>query len=298
MQTIVYFNLWEIDIWQATRKDDKFQTILIKNVYTIDMSQKRHPKKHLRKKKKDRIQATVIAANENLSVTYDVLHDKIGFVNVEVESLHHEVFYERDSGKNKMVSQVSCNADKSYLNQIQNLKDNVDFLFAVDTNTFEIDGQRTSFSVSYGVPHILSSYDVKKIPFQPFMAFEINEVCSTFNPECVGWHLLIQHIIKKSTYNLKHRITIAVDSELNLHEKINSLEIPYYSKYYLPNNMQIMYTSADTGKEFLANQMISYCDKMASELIKYFKDKKIKLNPHNNGNHLFRGFRPLLFKTH
>ena len=258
------------------------------------MSQQRHLKRHLNKKKEDCVQATVTAINENLSITYDVLHDKVGFVNAEVESVYHEVFYERDSGKNKVVSKVSCNANKSYLNQIQNLKDNVDFLFAVDTNTVEIDGHRTSFSVSYNVTHILSSYDLK-IPFRPFLAFEINEVCSTVNPERVGLHLLIQHIIKNSGYNLKHRIKIVVDSELNLHKKFNDQEMPYYSTCYLPDNIQVMYASTDTGKELLANQIISYCDKMANKTSKYFKDKKIKLNSRNNGNHLFRGFRRISF---
>jgi hypothetical protein len=254
------------------------------------MSQKRHLRRHLIKKKKNRVQATVIAKNENLSVTYDVLHDKVVFVNAEAESVYHEVFYERDSGKDKMVSQVSSNFNNSYLSQIQNLKNNVDFLFAVDTNTIEIDGQRTSFSVSYSIPCILSSYGLQ-IPFQPFLAFEINEVCSMVNPERIGWHLLVQHIIQNSGYNPKHRIVIAVDSELDLHKKINRREMPYYNTHYLPSNIQLMYTSADTGKEFLANQMISSCDKMASKIAKYFKDKKIRLNHWYNGDHLFRGHR-------
>jgi hypothetical protein len=259
------------------------------------MSNKRRLRRKLGKKKQDRILATITATSDDLSISYDIHKDKIEIHDALIETVHHEAFYERDSGKDKIVSQIPCEIDKGYLNQIKNLKNNIDFLFALDTNTFDMNGQRTSFSVCYFVPHALSMYR-NDIPFFPFSAFEVNEVRSKVNPECIGWHLLIDFIVNNQSYDLKQRIGIVVDSELGKLKSINSREAPYYDKYYLPENIQLLYAS-DKGKDCLINQMLSYCHKAAKKAEREYKKNEIKLNKRKNGDHNFRGFRLVKFKT-
>lgn len=254
------------------------------------MSKKRKNKKNTNKKKKDCAQISIQTTDTELKIVHDLSMDKLDFVNAKIQSAHHDVLYERESGKNKVVSHIDCDGKNIHLNQMQNLKNNVDFLFAVDTNTTSINNQRTSFSVSYFVPNILNSYG-SQIRFIPFLAYEINEVSLHINPERVGWHLLIQQIIKNPTYDLKQKIRIIVDSELDLLKNINDRKVSYYDIYFIPNNIQLMYASADTGKEFLANRMISLCDKMATKIAKYFIDTKVLLNDKKNGDSLFRGAR-------
>jgi len=259
------------------------------------MSNKRRLRRKLGKKKRDRILATITATSDDLSFSYDMHHDKIEIHNAKIESVHHEVLYERDSGKDKIISQIPCETDKGYLNQFDSLTNNIDFLFAIDTNTFDMNGQHTSFSACYFVPQALSMYR-NAFPFFPFSAFEINEVCSKVNPECIGWYLLIDFIVNNQAYNLKKRIGIVVDSELGKLKSINSREAPYYDNYYLPENIQLLYSS-DKGKDYLINQMLSYCHKAAKKAEREYKKNDIKLNCRKNGDHNYRGFRLVKFKT-
>jgi hypothetical protein len=259
------------------------------------MSNKRRLRRQLAKKKQDRILATITATNNDLSLSYDMHLDKIEIHDAKIESMHHEVFYERDSGKDKILSQIPCGPDKGYLNQIASLKDNIDFLFSIDTNTVDMNGQRTSFSVCYFVPQILSMYR-NDLPSLPFIAFEINEVSLKINPECIGWHLLIDYIVNNQAYNPKQRIGIAVDSELGNLKSINSRELPYYYKYYLPENIQLLY-AFEKGKDYLINTMLSYCHRAAKKAVRLYKENGIKLNCRKNGDCNFRGFRHLKFKV-
>ncbi len=259
------------------------------------MSNKRRLRRKLGKKKQDRILATITATSDDLSISYDMHKDKIEIHDAKIESVYHELFHERDSGKDKIVSQIPCGPDKGYLNQIACLKNNIDFLFAIDTNTVDMNGQRTSFSACYFVPHALSMYR-NDVPFLPFIAFEINEVSLRINPECIGWHLLIDCIVNNQVYNLKQRIGIAVDSELGSLKRINSRELPYYDKYYLPENIQLLYAS-EKGKDYLINQMLSYCHRAAKKTVRFYKENDIKFNFRKNGDSNFRGFRCIKVKA-
>jgi hypothetical protein len=261
------------------------------------MSHSRKVKRKLRKDKKDSVVATLAPTGSKFSIVYDPVQDRVLFPDAKIEQLHQAIYYDRDSGKEKIVSQIPCQNEKGYLSQIKSLQANVDFLFAVDTNTTEIDGQRTSFCVSYHVPQILSIYR-SVFPFTPFAGFEINEVCPAVNPERVGWHLLITHILEAAAYDPRQRIGIIVDSELRLHPAINCRESPYYADHLLPLNIQLIYASADVGKNELANQMMSYCDKAASITIECFLTQRPTLNQRTNGDSFFRGWRPLPFTTY
>ena len=244
-------------------------------------------------KKKDCILATITATDDNLSIHYDPQSDKVEFGNTQVDVVRHKIFYDKSSGKEKVLSQVPCVEDKVYFNQIQSIRANVDFLFAIDTHTVDICRERTSFSVSYFVPNTLSFYGTS-IPFELFKAFEINDVDSSVNPECIGWHLLIRQIIQSSSYDLKFRFGIVVDSELGLHDSINDRKEPYYKQYFLPENILLIYASKK-GENFLANKMLRYCHNAATRAIKYFKENNINLYKGENGDDFYRGCRFISF---
>jgi hypothetical protein len=128
-----------------------------------------------------------------------------------------------------------------------------------------------------------------------FTGFVIFEVSPNVNPECIGWHLLIDCIVKNQAYHLRHRIGIVVDSELGNLKSINSREQPYYLSYYIPENIQLLYAS-DKGKD-LTNMMLSACHKIANKVMKFYREHDIVLHCHKNGDCNFRGFRRIRFKT-
>lgn len=255
-------------------------------------------KKRSSRTKKQRIEyvyATVNAADGELEVTYDGQQNGFVFENLVPGSLHQKIVYERDSGKEKVLISTPCSDEIGRFETIENLKNNFDFLFAVDTNTRVVAGERTSLSVSYFVPNRLSSY-TKAIPFLPFCAFEINCIVNGVNPETVGWHILFEKLRNAGTFQISNRIGVIVDSELGRLIEVNRKGMPYYESYFLPDEIQLTYASSDTGKEFLPNQMISYCDKMAEKCLDYFVERGIETNKRENGDRNFRGFRVVNFK--
>ncbi len=268
---------------------------MVHNRKILKMPINKRSKRNSNKKKQDRIITTVTATNDNLSILYDICHNIVKINDAKIESMHHETFCERDSGKDKIISQTPCEEDKGYLNHFESLVNNIDFLFAVDTNTVEINKERISFSACFFTPKPLSA-DENIIRFLPFIAFEINDINLNVNPECIGWYLLINCIVSQKAYNFNQRIGIAVDSELGKLKNINSLKEPYYNKYYLPEKIQLLYAS-DKGKKYLANEMISCCHKAAKGIEEFYRKNDIKSNIQENGDCNFRGFRQIKLKA-
>ena len=219
------------------------------------MSTQRRIRRQSNKKRQDRLEATVTATSDDLSFSYDTIHDKIEIHNAKIESMRHEKYYERESGKDKIVSQTPCHVDKGFLNQFDSLTNNIDYLFAIDTNTVEINQKRRSFSASCFLPKPLFMYG-NAFQILPFIGFVIFDVNSRVNPECIGWHLLIDCIVNNQAYDLRRRIGIVVDSELGKLKGINSRQEPYYSAYLIPENIQLLY-AYDKGKD-LTNTILKF----------------------------------------
>jgi hypothetical protein len=66
----------------------------------------------------------------------------------------------------------------------------------------------------------------------------------------------------------------------------NTRSIPIYSDFYLPQNFELIYASADKGKrEYLVNALIATGEKMAKFLLKNISQNKVTdkgLNKVNN----------------
>lgn len=248
-----------------------------------------------RKRKTEYVYGTVNAVDGELEVAYDGQLAGFVFSNLVPGSLHQKIVYERYSGKEKVVLSTPCSDEIGRFQTIEILRKNFDFLFAVDTNTGIIGDERTSISVSYFVPKKLSSYS-KSIPFLGFCAFEINGVVDGINPETVGWHILFERLRNSVVFQHNTRIGVIVDSELDKILEMNRRNTPYYEGYYLPDGIQLVYASSDTGKELLPNQMISYCDKVAEKCLNCFAQKSVQTNKILNGDRNSRGYRVLNLK--
>ena len=62
-------------------------------------------------------------------------------------------------------------------------------------------------------------------------------------------------------------VAIVVDSELGALQQYNKREKPLVQDIYLPPGFTLVYASADSGMEFIANQLIRICDKCAGEVL-------------------------------
>ncbi len=211
-------------------------------------------------------------------------------------TLKQQISYERESGKEKVVLSSQSTGQFAQFETNTQIKENYDFLFAIDTNTEIIDETRVSITASYHVPKNLRNY-TDFIEFIPFAGLEIDEVSKAINPEIVGWFLTIKQILQSPTYNKSIRIGVIVDSELSKLSDFNQRRLPYYKESFLPDNIWFIYASSDTGKEYTSNIMISYCDKMAEKIIKYFKENSIKPYDKANGDNNDRGYRSINLQT-
>ena len=187
--------------------------------------------------------------------------------------------YKRQSGKEKYVVQSAGSGKSAHVNQIHNIQSNYDWLAGMDTNDFDYHGRRISVASSF-----LSETSIKQTSFSATIlpAFIISEVRDNLNPEVVGWHLFFKHILPLVEVSSERRLGFVVDSELGKHQSINSRQMPYYQDFYLPENVDLIYASSDTGTD-APNGLIKACDKASRELFVQIESGVIKLDERLGG---------------
>lgn len=82
---------------------------------------------------------------------------------------------------------------------------------------------------------------------------------------------VIKMITSNPDFNETNKLGIVIDSELDNLFRINNQEIPIFDNFFLPKNIELIYASADVGKDFLPNILISHCDKEAKEILNLIK---------------------------
>lgn len=188
--------------------------------------------------------------------------------------------YIRDSGKEKIVSRTFANDGKAHFSQQNHILSNFDSIAAIDTNDYRFIGRNLSISAPYYCKN-LKQTAVKPTEAVSMPFFIIENIQPGLNAEVVGWYLFIKHIIPIINLKKEERLALVVDSELGKLESINNRKTPYYSNYFLPENITLIYASADTGKDPL-NQLIKACDKSSKKYFKQIQESKLKI-PDNFG---------------
>lgn len=219
--------------------------------------------------------STTVTLEIDKSTTVDGLriypNGKIEFLNNDESIIPKEVYsdisYKRKKSP-KVLSKVSQNPENFGINHYATLQ-NFDFIFAIDTNTKEYNNQNLSVSCVVQCYKKQLAPDTIKFEFTPINFFEFRNIKE--KQENIAWGTLIELIMKSEIYNNKIKIGIVVDSDLGNILKMNNKQLPIFSNLFLPSNFELLYASADTGKEFLLNKLISMCDKQAS----MFMDKII-----------------------
>ena len=259
------------------------------------MARNKSKKKPKRNPRKEQILATVTATHDNLSFIFDNKCNKVILPGCTVESIEQRSFYDKLSSKEKILNTTPAKGPSSHFSQKDQLIANFDFLFAVDTNTAPYQNKEISICVSLLIKQQLQLCQ-NGFPFDIFRVIAFDGVSSDTNPECIGWHFIINDICNHKVYDINHRIGIVVDSELDKLPKFNRHETPYYKNHFLPQNIQFIYASADRGKDFLPNKMIADCDKTSTKLFEYFNGHNISIPFKNSNDSSFKGFNYLPVK--
>jgi hypothetical protein len=100
---------------------------------------------------------------------------------------------------------------------------------------------------------------------RPVAAIELHDVVG--NPERVVWRLVCGSVMAESNLRPGLRIGLVVDSSLGQLEVFNLRQCPILDDWYLPGPFTLIYASADSASECIANWLIRACDREARMLL-------------------------------
>ncbi len=189
-------------------------------------------------------------------IFYDEKGNKLDPKHIETGSS-----YNRDSGKLKTLNRYTPNPDNINTNPFVALT-KYKYLYVIDTNTKIVNSIKYSISVSLSVRY---SFNTKEWNANIYKTDTLIIKSPTLSGELTGWLDLLDRITNNPTYLPSDLIGIITDYELDKLTKFNLKELPLIDNFFLPDNVEFIYASADVGMDFPANKLIRECDKLANE---------------------------------
>jgi hypothetical protein len=191
------------------------------------------------------------------------------------ESAYHDINYDRKKNP-KILNKISLDPKQLSVDPHLALK-NFDLIYAIDTNTKLVNDDVISISciVLSKLTYCKNNEIIAK--YAPIHCLEFRNIKE--HAENIAWMKSIQLIIANPSYSPKLKIGFVVDSDLGNLPAYNKRTAPIYDDFYLPQNIELIYASADVGKEFLVNKLIALCEKEAKILL-----EDISLNKISNEN--------------
>jgi hypothetical protein len=223
------------------------------------------PKKPPRKKRIEHLYGTTAGDVTEIVVTVDQRTGEIQFGGAMVNT-YSEVSYERPKGP-KVVSRIPQAAPALTFHNSTALFKNYDFLCAVDTNTRMINDQKVS---AVGVvtfreappPQGASEYWALDVPFcWEFVGLRVEK------PENFGWLAALEELNHRRLVTPEMCIGMVVDSDLGNLTDYNARRKPFFENRLLPENVQLIYASADTGGESLLNRVLKVADSVSGQVL-------------------------------
>ncbi len=171
--------------------------------------------------------------------------------------------YERANKKKKLLNALEFDGSELMdVNKALLAKYNV--VFAIDTNTSVNDGDSLSIST---IIRLELSPDRNKFFLVPIRFYEFRN--SGEKIENVAWSILMQELVAETKkIDLPLEIGIIVDSDLGNIDKFQQREKPIIDHFFIPDNISLIYASADSGSEFWVNKAIKCSDKWAKKIEK------------------------------
>lgn len=218
-----------------------------------------------------------------ISVEYCPKTDSITINDIQGNTIKTVLSYDRDSGKEKVVTTIYGNGKEQLFDVNMQLL-NYDIILAIDTNSFNINDTKYSISVAaISVPEKDNSEDGLQINY--FCSFCFKNKNKTDNPELIGWYILLEKLFKNDE---NKKIVLITDSDLGIHNMINEHNMNYIGEHSLPKNIKIAYGSSDVGKSrSIANNMICLCDQNGENIAKEVKKNIETLDYFYEDNYIF-----------
>lgn len=222
-----------------------------------------------KKPRSEYVYATTRDEVSEISLSFDSLTGAIEFQTPVINS-YAQTTYERESTKGpKVLNKIPLNISALRFSPDQSLFEDYELLFAIDTNTRQING------VKHSVGGIL--YCELQKPEQAIkwlVPFGI-EFTDEHKPENFSWKIVIEHILDDPSLCSVPRIGMLVDSDYGNLDSYNKRILPVWGDVFIPMNVRLIYASTDSGREFLVNKLISEADKFSNLLLDHIEKGSI-----------------------
>lgn len=232
------------------------------------------------KKKIDEKKPRVITYSANFVGTTEEIHistDSNGVLNMRTKSGQIPLYdkamwvgYERPKGEKKL----NYFTDALTNNPNRELEIKYNQIYGVDTNSKLYNNRLHVLSVLTKC-EIINAHDQGgevSCKIRQVMSWEYET--QQENLEQQAWWFACEYILKECAIFSNPQIALVTDCDLGNILRYNKRELPIVEDKFLPPQIQLVYGSADSGKEFIPNAIISYTDKKATEYL----NMKIKGN--------------------
>ncbi len=209
-------------------------------------------------------------------------------VPVKPAKVDYEVGYKREK-KKKVINKIELDSTRFAVNPDETLQ-KFDLVYAIDTNTRTASSKLLSVTgvVLCKIDHVADG--VLDVWYKPFHALEFWNIKD--HPENVAWMKVIQFITQDPAYNPNNKIGLIVDSDLGNLPAYNARSMPIYPNFYLPENFELIYASAEVGKgEFFLNHLISMSEDMAKSLLARILHENSDTHLQESNNEPYTHFR-------
>lgn len=87
---------------------------------------------------------------------------------------------------------------------------------------------------------------------------------------------------------------MVVDSDLGRVNAMNMRKEPVLGSYYLPPNIQLIYSSADVGKDSITNKALTFADSAATQCLRAIASGNVAFSDKKADTDWFENLRVLL----
>jgi hypothetical protein len=186
----------------------------------------------------------------------------------QADAVFSQKQYIRKSGKDKVVYSI----DGKVIPDTASVLTGYDIIYAIDTNTKPINGEKVSVS------SILECYPkLNETARQIEVKYRIKgnmlfKNCPNNESERYAWARLVAMITSTPAYRSDLKVALLTDCDLNKHHQYNTKQLPIYEDLYLPANFHLVYASSDTSSDSILNMFIAVCDRNAGDIIRQLEE--------------------------
>lgn len=211
-----------------------------------------------------------------LNVNFDAVTGAFNIPELDPSSMYNKISHERDSGKDKIITQFPLGTGEFYLDNLwQQLISSFDYLMAVDTNYYsspEFRQKNRDYAIgvcsSVVIKGRLADLDGASLEIIHHKSYLIATTQDESLFEPAGWHLALSALNPALLKGC--RLGVIVDHGLGDLPLMNKREIGYFKDFILPEYAQFIYASADKS-ESIINKVFQQCDKTGKAILDHFK---------------------------